>query len=84
MNIWNKKIGIFLPDAGLQRLSDSVRIHDILVWIRICLWPMDPDSDPNADPAIFLIDLKDANKKQKKKSFFAYYFFKVHLHHFQS
>ncbi len=29
---------------------------------------MDPDSDP--DPAIFVIDLQDANKKQFKKMFF--------------
>jgi hypothetical protein len=40
---------------------------------------MDPDSDP--DPAIFVIDLQDANKKLIKKKF-AYYFFKEHLHHF--
>jgi hypothetical protein len=39
---------------------------------------MDPDSDP--DPAIFVIDLQDANKKLiYKKSFSAYYFLKVHL-----
>jgi hypothetical protein len=38
---------------------------------------MDPD------PAIFAIDLQDANKKLiKKKSFSAYYFLKVNLHHF--
>jgi hypothetical protein len=38
---------------------------------------MDPDS------SIFIIDLQDANKKQiKKKSFSAYYFLKVLLHHF--
>jgi hypothetical protein len=38
---------------------------------------MDPD------PAIFVIDLQDANKKQiKKKSFSASFFLKVHLHHF--
>jgi hypothetical protein len=24
---------------------------------------MDPDSDPDADPSIFIIDLHDANKK---------------------
>jgi hypothetical protein len=42
---------------------------------------MDPDSD--LDPAIFVIDLQEANKKQIfKKSFSAYYFLKVHLHHF--
>jgi hypothetical protein len=33
---------------------------------------MDPDSDPDADPSIFIIDLQDANKKRiKKKSFSA-------------
>ncbi len=38
---------------------------------------MDPD------PAIFVIDLHDANKKLlKKKSYSAYYFLKVNLHHF--
>jgi hypothetical protein len=38
---------------------------------------MDPD------PAIFVIALQDANKKLiKKKSFSAYYFLKVHFHHF--
>jgi hypothetical protein len=39
---------------------------------------MDPDSDPDTDadpdPAIFVIDLQDANKKFKK--FIAYYFFR--------
>jgi hypothetical protein len=37
---------------------------------------MDPD------PAIFVIDLQDANKKLFFKSFSAYYFLKVHLRHF--
>jgi hypothetical protein len=39
---------------------------------------MDPDL------AIFVIDLQDANKKLIfiKKSFSAYYYLKVHLHHF--
>jgi hypothetical protein len=42
---------------------------------------MDPHSNP--DPAIFVIDLQDANKKTNFfKSFSAYYFLKVHLHHF--
>jgi hypothetical protein len=27
---------------------------------------MDPDSDQDQDPAIFVIDLQDANKKKKK------------------
>jgi hypothetical protein len=37
---------------------------------------MDPD------PAIFVIDLQDANKKKFKKKISAYYFLKVHLHNF--
>ncbi len=45
------------------------------------LWLMDPDSDP--DPAIFVIDLQDARKKQFfNTNFSTYYFLKVHLHHF--
>jgi hypothetical protein len=42
---------------------------------------MDP---PDLDPAIFVFDLQDANKKTNlKKSFSAYYFLKVpHSHHF--
>jgi hypothetical protein len=46
---------------------------------------VDPDPDPDADldPAIFGIDLQEANKKNNFLcSFSAYYFFKVHLHHF--
>ncbi len=48
---------------------------------------MDPDSDPDPDadpdPSIFIIALQDANKKTNlKKSFSAYYFLKVLLHHF--
>jgi hypothetical protein len=39
--------------------------------------------DPDSDPAIFDIDLQDANKKLILfLSFSAYYFLKVHLHHF--
>jgi hypothetical protein len=34
--------------------------------------------DPDPDPVFFVIDLQDANKKL----FSAYYFLKVHLHHF--
>jgi hypothetical protein len=44
----------------------------------------DPNSDMDADPdpSIF-IDFQDANKKLiSKKSFPAYYFLKVLLHHF--
>jgi hypothetical protein len=44
---------------------------------------MDPDSNPDEDPSIFIIDLQDAKKKLiKKKVFSAYYFLKVLLHHF--
>jgi hypothetical protein len=39
-----------------------------------CLWLMDPD--PDQVPAIFVIHL------QRRKSFSAYYFLKVHIHHF--
>jgi hypothetical protein len=37
---------------------------------------MDPDPDANPDPAIFIIDLRDAKQKRNltKKSFSAYYF----------
>jgi hypothetical protein len=39
--------------------------------------------DPDPDPAIFVTDLQDANKEQIfLQSFSAYYFLKVHLHHF--
>ncbi len=41
---------------------------------------MDPESDQG--PPIFVIDLQDANKKQFFKSFSAYYFLMVNLHHF--
>ncbi len=42
---------------------------------------MDPDSDP--DPAIFVIDIQDANKQLTFIfKFSAYYFLNVHLHHF--
>ncbi len=62
----------------LPFLSKPVlRLHDILVWIRIS----DPYADP--DPSIFIIDLQDEqNNKFSYKSFSAYYFLKVLLHHF--
>jgi hypothetical protein len=40
------------------------------------------DQDPALALAIFFLDLQDANKKLYIKSFSAYYFLKVHLHHF--
>jgi hypothetical protein len=42
---------------------------------------MDPDSDADPDPSIFITELQDAYKKLKK-SFSADYLLKVHLHHF--
>ncbi len=52
-----------------------------------CLWLMDPDSDPDADPdpAIFVIYLPKMPTKKNNfvTSFLAYYFLKVHVHHFQ-
>jgi hypothetical protein len=46
---------------------------------------MDPDQDADPDPAIFIIDLQDANTKTKfKKSFSADYILEVHLHHFST
>jgi hypothetical protein len=42
---------------------------------------MDPDAD--LDPAIFVIDLQDANKKLIfNKKIFCLLLLKVHLHHF--
>ncbi len=47
-----------------------------------CLSLMDPDQDLDPDASIFVIGLQDANEKLIcKKSFSAYYFLKVHLHH---
>ncbi len=46
--------------------------------VDLCLWLM----DPNPDPAIFVIDHLTPTKTNLKKSFSAYYFLKVHLHHF--
>jgi hypothetical protein len=45
---------------------------------------VDTDLDSDPEPAIFVIDLQDANKKLVflKKGFCAYYFLKIHLHHF--
>ncbi len=42
---------------------------------------MDPDPDRDPGPAIFVIDLQDANKNQIFFHKF-FYFLKVHLHNF--
>ncbi len=46
-------------EQDYSTIKAVLRILDILVWI--CLWQMNPD--PDSDPAIFVIDLQDANKK---------------------
>jgi hypothetical protein len=44
---------------------------------------MDPDPDSDPDLSIFITDLQDANSKLNfLKSFSAYYFLNVLLHHF--
>jgi hypothetical protein len=47
------------------------------------LWLTDPypDSDLAPDPAFFVSDLQDANKKYFFPKFYAYSFLKMHLHH---
>jgi hypothetical protein len=41
---------------------------------------MDPDPDADPNPALFVIDLRDADKQTNfLKSFSAYYFLKAHL-----
>jgi hypothetical protein len=73
---------------GKVKLDDRqavLRIHDILMWIRIRVWIIGsmPLTNADPDPAIFVIDLQDANKKLIfEKSFYAYNLLKIHLHHF--
>jgi hypothetical protein len=43
---------------------------------------MDPNPDSDPDPAIFVIDLQNANKNLILKSFSGYFFLKVHLQRF--
>ncbi len=64
-NKQNNKITLIFATVIIYYLFAVFRIHDIFVWIRIpnpCLCLMDQDSDP--DPAIFVIDLQDVNKKR--------------------
>jgi hypothetical protein len=65
----------------LQIIPISVlQIRDILVQIRIHTSDF---LDPTPDPAIFVSDLQEGNKNNNfSAKFFAYYFLKVHLHHF--
>ncbi len=60
-----------------------LQIHEILLRIQIrgSIPLTNLDADP--EPAIFVCDLQNVNKKLVfLLSFFAYYFLKVHLHHF--
>jgi hypothetical protein len=41
---------------------------------------MDPDGDADPDPAIFVIDLQEANKKQIFYKFSVHHFLKVPVH----
>jgi hypothetical protein len=60
-------------------LYPVLRIHDILGWIRIRI----RGSMSLTDPAIFVMDLQDASKKLIFYTIFsAYYFLRLHLHHF--
>jgi|LakMenEpi03Aug12_release.lakeMendotaPanAssembly.Ray.scaffolds.fasta_scaffold3773185_1 hypothetical protein len=38
--------------------------------IHACLMDPDPYSDPDSDPAIFVIELQDTKKKYLKKKFY--------------
>jgi hypothetical protein len=55
---------VSVGDSGHFGTDPAPRIRASVPWIWI--------------PAIFVLDLQDANKK----SFSVYYFLKVHLHHF--
>jgi hypothetical protein len=67
-----------------------LRILDILVRIGsgsmdLYPWPIhrsDSDPDPTPDPSNFVSDLQDGNLKLFFSKFFAFYFMKLHLHHF--
>ncbi len=75
----------FLP-AMIRSVGASkqvLRIHDILVWIRIRgSMPQTNGSGFGSRSGSSYFRHWPANKKQIKKKFFAYYFLKVHLHHF--
>ncbi len=63
-----------------------LRIHDILVWIRIrirILGSMPLTNRCGSGSCFFVVDRQDATKKQifLNKCFFTCYFLKVHLHH---
>jgi hypothetical protein len=59
-----------------------LRIHDILVWIRIRIWIRGSMPLING-PGSRCGSGSCQQKTNLKKNFFAYYFLKLHLHHFQ-
>jgi hypothetical protein len=69
-----------------RQCTAVLRIHDILVWIRIRgSMPLTNGSGSDPDPSIFIIDLQDANKKMiLKKSLSSYYFLKVLFYQFSN
>jgi hypothetical protein len=73
----------FLSFSHVLKFFAVFRIHDILVWIRIRgTMPLTNGSDADKDPAVFVIDLQDANKKAIFKKNFCLLLLKVYLHHF--
>jgi hypothetical protein len=62
------RLGLLFLGSRDRYTQPVLRIHDILVWIRIRgSMPLTIgsglDSDPDADPSIFVIDLQEAHKK---------------------
>ncbi len=79
--LFTARIGMLLK--GKQQCSGSITFWGGSGSGDPCLWLMDPDPESDPDPAIFVIDLQDASKKLNFNTIFsAYYFLKVHLHHF--
>jgi hypothetical protein len=57
-------VSFFRIFTGTIHCVAMLRIHDILVWIRIRgSMPLTNGSGYGSDPVIFVIDLQDANKK---------------------
>jgi hypothetical protein len=80
-DIQEKYIYLFSLDKVAEQ--NRYRVFPNIVRFFTSFHQPDPDSDP--DPAIFVIDLKVANKKIIfKKSFSADYFSEVHLHNFSN
>jgi hypothetical protein len=66
------------PDPSIIKQKSVLRMDDILVWIRIRIHGSMPLTNGSG------FDLQDASKKNKflDTIFYAYYFWKLHLHHF--